>query len=85
MKKTLFIGTFFDGNEDNYLLFIGENSYAYGKNANKRNELLKKAFKAEYDCDLSDEDISGVFPIQEATDYSKGKDYKIAVINLKLA
>ena len=69
--KNLFIGNYFDGDSDNYLLFVADSSYAYGKNADKRNDKLKGAFKSEYGCDIDDEDIHGVFPIIEAYDYDE--------------
>ena len=74
MSRTLFIGNYYDGNDENYLIFVAQHDC-------DREAEFKKAYAGEYgdDNELDDQDIRGVFPIKDAYDYTKEDRYAVSL------
>jgi hypothetical protein len=75
-KSTLYIGNYFDGESDNYLIFVAD------ENCDRERE-LKKAHLGEYGDKLDDADINGVYKISEAYDYHTRDTYDIELTKVK--
>jgi len=70
----LYIGNYFDGEGENYLIFVAP------KTCNREEE-FKKYFFSKYDVELEDEDIEGVYPLGCGVNDNYGNTWKV---NLEL-
>lgn len=69
---TLYIGNYFDGEDENYLIFVSD------ANCDREKE-LKRAFKVEYNRQLDNSDIRAIFLANEAMDYKTRDSYVISL------
>lgn len=71
---TLFIGCFNDGDDGNWFIFVAPAEC-------DRNQALKDYYKKEYDSELPDDEIEGVYPISEVYDHTNdtNKKYQVTV------
>lgn len=67
---TLFIGCFND--DGNWFMFVGPQE-------GDREQMLKDYYKKEYDTELDNADIEGVYPVKEVYGYTNDTEQKYTV------
>lgn len=75
-NPTLFLGTYWNGDEESFLIFVAEGDC-------DREDELKYAYRMEYGAELDNADIHGVSPLREVYSYCKDEDkYKIELVKI---
>lgn len=75
-KPTLFVGNYFDGDSDNYLIFVAD------KDCDTYKE-MKKAYFVEEEKPLDNADILDIWPLTEVMDYNIRDSYDIKLTKIK--
>lgn len=70
MKKTFWIASYFDGDNDNWLIFASN-----AGNQGQAEDTFKQCYKNNYDCEIDNADIIQIDEIKTVCDDEK--EYKL--------
>jgi hypothetical protein len=69
--KTLYIASYFDGDVDNWFLFVSDDT-------ENREKVFSNIYRDEYGADIDPADIQGIYPVKTVRD-EQGKEQNILI------